>query len=116
MPDPPQIQDMATQLPDIARALLTLQDHFLAQSDVVVMGNGYLCQDASNIRRAPYPDLLVAFGMPVSAAEIVASNGYNIGEIGQPPDFVLEVASESTGNRDYTTKRETYASYATTGT
>ena len=111
LPDPPQIPDMTTQFPDIARALYTLQDHFLSRGDVVVMGNGYLCQDASDIRRAPYPDLLIAFGMPAPAAEIVASNGYTISEIGKPPDFVIEVASESTGRRDYTAKRETYASY-----
>ena len=49
--------------------------------------------------------------MPAPAAEIVASNGYTISEIGKPPDFVIEVASESTGRRDYTAKRETYASY-----
>ncbi len=111
LPDPPRIPDMTTQLPDIARALYTLEEHFRSHGDVVVMGNGYLCQDASDVRRAPYPDLLLAFGMPVSPAEVVASNGYTIGEIGKPPDFVLEVASASTGRRDYTEKREIYASY-----
>ena len=29
--------------------------------------------------------------------------------MGKPPDFVLEVASEHTGRRDYTTKRDDYA-------
>ena len=111
LPDPPQIPDMAIQLPDIARALYTLQDHFLSRGDTVVMGNGYLCLDAGNVRGAPYPDLLVAFGMPAPPADIVASNGYTISEIGKPPDFVLEVASASTGRRDYTEKREIYSGY-----
>ena len=31
--------------------------------------------------------------------------------MGKPPDFVLEIASESTGRADYTTKRDTYAAY-----
>ena len=114
LPDPPQIPDMAAQLPDITRALYTLQDHFLARGDTVVMGNGYLCLDASQVRGSPYPDLMVAFGMPAPPADIVASNGYNIGEIGKPPDFVLEVASASTGRRDYTEKREIYAGYGVT--
>ena len=111
LPDPPQIPDMATQLPDIARALYTLEDRYSLQGNVVVMGNGYLCQDPSDIRRSPYPDLMVAFGVPFSPAEIVASNGYTISEIGKPPDFVLEVASQSTGRRDYIEKREIYARY-----
>ena len=36
-------------------------------------------------------------------------NGYVIDEVGKPPDFVLEVASPSTGRADYTTKRDGYA-------
>ena len=54
---------------------------------------------------------MVAFDVPFPPAEIVASNGYTISEIGKPPDFVLEVASQSTGRRDYTDKREIYARY-----
>ena len=45
LPDPPQIPDMTTQLPDIARALYTLEDRYSLQGNVVVMGNGYLCRD-----------------------------------------------------------------------
>ena len=39
------------------------------------------------------------------------ANGYTISEIGKPPEFVLEVASETTARRDETVKRETYASF-----
>ncbi len=56
---------------------------------------------------ARYPDLLVAFDVDPAAYE--ASNGYIISEQGKPPDFVLEVASESTGHRDVVDKREKYA-------
>ena len=34
-----------------------------------------------------------------------------IDEMGKPPQFVLEVASEHTGVRDYTVKRDGYALY-----
>ena len=51
----------------------------------------------------------MAFG--VDPAAIFARNGYVISEVGKPPDFVLEVASESTGRRDYTHKRAIYAEY-----
>ena len=56
---------------------------------------------------ARYPDLLVAFG--VDPALYRASNGYVISEQGKPPDFVLEVASESTGSTDTGAKRDDYA-------
>ena len=38
-----------------------------------------------------------------------ASNGYIVSEQGKPPDFVLEVASESTGATDTGAKRQDYA-------
>ena len=57
------------------------------------------------IRR--YPDLLIAFNVdPVAYDE---SNGYIISEQGKPPDFVLEVASASTGDVDVGEKRDDYA-------
>ena len=52
---------------------------------------------------------MVAFGVNPDA--IVSRNGYVISEVGKPPDFVLEVASRSTGRRDYTVKRTGYAGY-----
>ncbi len=58
-------------------------------------------------RRARYPDLMVAFG--VDPAAYKASNGYIVSEQGKPPDFVLEVASESTGEIDVGPKRDYYA-------
>ena len=57
-------------------------------------------QEAGSARGAPVPDCIVAFDLPVPPAEIIASNGYTISEIGKPTDFVLEAASKSTGERD----------------
>ena len=53
------------------------------------------------------PDLLIAFDVNPAAYE--ASNGYIISEQGKPPDFVLEVASESTAQIDTGEKRDDYA-------
>lgn len=53
-----------------------------------------------------YPDLLIAFNADPVVNE--ARLGYLVPEQGKPPDFVLEVASESTGRRDETTRREDY--------
>jgi hypothetical protein len=54
-----------------------------------------------------FPDLLIAFNVDPEARRV--RNGYLISEQGKPPDFVLEVASETTARRDETHKREAYA-------
>ena len=54
-----------------------------------------------------YPDLFVAFD--ADPAGYLARNGYVISEQGKPPDFVLEIASRSTGRRDTVDKRISYA-------
>ena len=52
------------------------------------------------------PDLLVLFDSDL--ALIREQNGYVIDRQGKAPDFVLEVASQSTGTADYTDKRADY--------
>ncbi len=54
-----------------------------------------------------YPDLLIAFNANPAANR--ARLGYLIPEQGKPPDFVLEVASDSTYRHDRTDKRSDYA-------
>ena len=90
------------------RALLAL--HFAGRDDVVVSGEGYLRHNGTEASERLAPDCVVAFGVDPEA--IVARNGYVIGEVGQPPEFVLEVASRSTGSRDYNQKRVGYAGYS----
>ena len=53
------------------------------------------------------PDLLIAFDVDPEA--YVQSNAYIISEQGKPPDFVLEVASESTAHIDVRDKPAAYA-------
>ena len=108
LPDPPRIPDMQ-QYTRIAAFDSVLQAHFAQRTDVLICGSGYLRQEAGNDAERLAPDCVVAFG--VNPAVIVARNGYVISEVGKPPDFVLEVASRSTGRRDYTVKRAGYAGY-----
>lgn len=111
LPDPPRKKDMQqTQnferpavMNTLARFLGALRD----DSDVLVSGNGYVCASRSQLPHAPYPDMVVAFG--VDRAALINNNGYEVDRVGKPPDFVLEVALERTGRRDYTTKRGDYA-------
>ena len=53
------------------------------------------------------PDLLIAFDVDLAAYD--ATGGYLISEQGKPPDFVLEVASESTAHVDVAQKPADYA-------
>ena len=53
------------------------------------------------------PDLLIAFDVDLAAYD--ATGGYLISEQGKPPDFVLEVASESTAHVDAEQKPRDYA-------
>ena len=108
LPDPPRTPDMQQHI-SITAFDSYLRAHFADRADVLVCGGGYLRHEASNAAERLAPDCLVAFGVDPDA--IVARNGYVISEVGQPPDFVLEVASRSTGRRDYTVKRAGYAGY-----
>ena len=55
------------------------------------------------------PDLLVAF--ECDRELLKDQRGYSIESQGGPPDFVLEVASPSTGRQEYTDKRMDYERY-----
>lgn len=111
LPNPPE-EDRMQQYPHFTRAAVTLNAYFrhaLGRNDVLVNGDGYLCRRASEARRSHRPDVLVAVGLPFDPEFVAEANGYTIEEIGQPPDFVLEVGSSTTGRRDYTAKRDIYA-------
>ena len=73
----------------------TLAPHFAHRDDVLICGEGYLRREATNDAERLAPDCVVTFG--VNPEAIIARNGYVISEVGKPPDFVLEVASRSTG-------------------
>ncbi len=110
LPDPPK-NDMQ-QINHFHRpGLMTiLAMHFgamLPGATTLVSGQGYLCRRRSDLPSCPYPDLVIAFD--VDAETIDGANGYVIEEVGKPPDLVLEVASHSTGRRDYIGKRDIYA-------
>ena len=108
LPDPPKIHDMK-QHRQLRRIDSALDSYYADRPDVLVSGAGYLRHDAHNDAEQLAPDCVVAIGVDGDA--IVERNGYVISEVGKPPDFVLEVASRSTGQRDYTIKRDAYARY-----
>ena len=108
LPDPPKKLDMKQHI-HISEIDSILRQHFAHRPDVLVSGDGYLCHDTRRRSNWLVPDCIVAFGVDPDA--IVDRNGYVISEVGKPPDFVLEIASESTGQADYTRKRDLYTGY-----
>ncbi len=89
--------------------LSALCRHFGGRGIAVVMGEVPVGRDLRQRQGLRVPDLLIAFG--VDQATIKDDRGYSIEKLGKPPDFVLEVASESTGQRDITEKRGDYAAW-----
>ena len=108
LPDPPKKLDMKQRI-HVTEADTILRQHFAHRPDVLVSGDGYLCYDTRRRANWLVPDCIVAFGVDPDA--ILDRNGYVISEVGKPPDFVLEIASESTGQADYTRKRDLYAGH-----
>ena len=110
-PDPPEDhEDKATNFDHLT---ITGNAYYLSQhlgnpETTLVAGDRYLAlAPTRNLAGVRYPDMLVAFG--VNPAAYKASNAYVISEQGKPPDFVLEIASRTTGRIDVTEKRRDYA-------
>ena len=109
LPDPPRVPDMMEQMQAITAFLNMLSAWFRHRGDVFVGSGGYLWKTPHD-GHGPHPDGSFAAGLE-DPGWLMHSNGYVISEVGKPPDLVFEVGSRSTGRRDYTEKRETYAEY-----
>lgn len=81
--------------------------HFRDPTTLIV-GELYLVPElGQGTRGLRVPDMMVAFDVNPEAC--YRRNAYVISEQGKPPDFVLEVASESTGRVDVEDKPAAYA-------
>ena len=114
LPDPPEIQDekmTASQHLSLNGNAYHLSQHLGNPDTTVVGAERYITpippSERGSMAGMVYPDLLVAFNAEPDL--YLARNGYVISEQGKPPDFVLEVASRSTGRRDTVDKRISYA-------
>ena len=87
----------------------SLAIHFGRDETTFVMSEVPVSTSATIRREHRRPDLMVAFDCDREL--LISQKGYAIVTQGKPPDFVLEVASESTGEVDYTEKRDEYESY-----
>ena len=111
LPDPPRREpDEMTQYDHLFKTgnSYHLAQHFGNPETTLVEADRWMVTDASfNKSLAQRPDLLIAFDMNPAAYK--DSNGYIVEEQGKPPDWVMEVASESTAEVDVTAKRDDYA-------
>lgn len=110
-PDAPEpLPDGMFQYPifaEIFSILDTYLDSLGNPETIFRSSNTFICYDRDNLNVRVEPDYYVAFN--VEAQAIMRRLVYLPWEAGKPPDFVLEVASESTGQQDTRTKREIYA-------
>ena len=110
-PDEPEpLPDAMYQFPILQEIFHVLDAHIASinrSEEVFRSSNTFICYDPSNLNVRVGPDYYAAFG--VDAAAIERRKLYLPWEVGKPPDFVLEVASESTARHDITTKRDIYA-------
>ena len=82
-----------------------LDCYFQARDDVYVVGNLLLYYQEGDPGKSVSPDLMVVFGTPKHIR-----SSYRLWEEPKAPDFVLEIASESTHRIDRGEKRNIYAS------
>lgn len=116
LPDPPERElDEVTALDHIYhRGMSDYLAHHLGnrETTLITADRWIVATPTDNRARARRPDLLIAFN--VSPTLYRENNGYISSEQGKPPDFVLEVASESTGETDTGEKRDDYATLGIT--
>ena len=80
---------------------------FNERPDVFLDNETFICYDPSNLNVRIAPDIYLAFG--VDARAIRPRKIYLPWEVGKPPDFALEIASESTADADTERKPGIYA-------
>ena len=110
-PDEPEAQiEAMLQNPVILYDIMPTLNRHLAKGgrdpEVFLDSDTILCYDRSDPNVRIQPDCYVAFG--VDAQAIRDRKVYLPWEVGKPPDFALEVASDSTARHDTSDKMDVY--------
>ena len=106
--DEPDREDRVLQFPPLYRVIGILFEMYKHSPDVFATGDGFIFYDESDGNRRVGPDFLIAFGVDAVYIRDSKMPNYLVWEIGKVPDFVMEVASESTWRNDLGHKRELY--------
>ena len=108
--EPVRKPDAMEQNPALLRLYALLYAYltdFGKRTDIFLDVNTIICYEPSNLNIRVSPDLYIALG--VEADAIRSRKIYLPWEVGKPPDFVMEIASSSTGSEDIGRKRRIYA-------
>ena len=105
--DPPPLPDAMHQEPHFTDVMSTLRRHLRGRPNTLISGDSHLYYDRDNLNNRYEPDCYIAFDVNVDT--IWPRNGYMTWIAGKPPDFALEIASKTTGQRDMVVKRRDYA-------
>ena len=106
------LPDGLTQAPRYVKVLGMLRTFYRNLADCEVNGNVFIYYILNDNRRTVSPDCFVVFNLTEAARKSLSLEGRNtyvLSEVGKPPDFVLEIGSESTGSVDTGSKRDLYA-------
>ncbi len=107
--EPEPIEDGMQQEMALERLVQLLRQRYRDDPSVFMSGAVFVSYDITNGNRRVAPDLFIAFGVDSEAIRENLPN-YWMWEVGKAPDFVMEVASDSTASRDLNEKRELYRS------
>ena len=104
------LPDGEFQAPLYIRIVGTLRTFFRDISGARVNGDTFIYFAQGDARRFVSPDCYVVLGLSDSAAESIERNNvYLLWEVGESPDFILEIGSPSTTGEDLGRKRDLYA-------
>ena len=104
------LPDGRYQYPLQASVVLTLRAFFNETPRIEVNGNTFIYYVEGNPRLNFAPDCHVTMGLTEDAMESLdRNNTYLLWEVGKPPDFIMEIASQSTWRVDQGFKRDLYA-------
>ena len=104
---PPDNMEQSIPIQEFLWLIHSWLEDFYRRPDVFIDNGNFICYDRSNLNVRVAPDVYIAIG--VDAEAIRSRRLYLPWEVGKPPDWVLEVASESTGRVDTGRKRRIYA-------
>ena len=104
------LPDGEYQAPLYRRVVRDLEVYFRDVPGTRVNGDTFIYYVEGDPRRSVSPDCYVALDLPPESVESIERNNvYLLWEVGKAPDFILEIASESTARVDLGRKRELYA-------
>jgi Uma2 family endonuclease len=106
-PDKPDAMEQHLEQAEVFQLLSARFTEFNQRPDVFLDFDSYICYDRNNLNVRVSPDIYLVFG--VDARAIRPRKLYLPWEVGKPPDWVLEIASESTSRVDVNRKPGVYA-------